>query len=806
MDFHQKHLVNARAWRRAVFTTYALSLSFFESVVLDRLVRGRTAETLILADAEGVRAGLTEQGAQRTGRDYELEPVILDQGVFHPKISAFIDHDDAHLVVGSGNLTFSGWGGNFELAEHLHPSFAADAFDDAALFFMTLAGSDIATHGAAERCEAVADDLALAASRNRLTGDVRLLHSLDGSIGNNVAGFADELGGATRLTAVSPFWDSGKAVSTLCKRLGLSEFHVHAHPGGSVRSRQGTNWPTSPDVPAIPVAVADLAEGGDRLLHAKAFEIVCRRGRILMSGSANATWPALYSGNVEASVVRIQRERLLGWTLVSSAVPVPLPPMDTKGTDDGEHVGLLRAEVAGETVKGTVLSPKMSGPARLLQRSSEGDAHIAEIEVAPDGSFTAAVPGFELGAIRGGRVVFRIECGGQAAEGFASLSTLAGLRRIAGKSAASLLAVLSGTETPEDVRVLMEWAHDNPGMLVPAFSGGGWGTGQQAEIRPFAIPMSDLRNVADDAPRHAGGGEAGGNGGWTRFVDALLSAMRERRGAAAQREDNEDQEGRDNPRDADKEAKEAAKSQQAAFKALEIFDLVFEAMLPSGAPNEAALRAFDIAGYVCDRLPAEIAPDKARVWLRRVIDAICANGTVGARKETALAAIIALCGSDPDRETLRATRGRIMTVGGDLSGACPAMDEAASFMAAMGDEGKVDECWRKAGEMRIWREQARFYCDALEGKGPDTGFDELLAALPDEGRTLSEALATGNANGRVLAVGELKASCPCCNRALPSMEKGKLKSYGVAKAANCCQRVLVWPQKESTDVEAIAYA
>ena len=33
-------LVSAHPWEKAVFTTYVLSLSFFEAVVLDALVRG----------------------------------------------------------------------------------------------------------------------------------------------------------------------------------------------------------------------------------------------------------------------------------------------------------------------------------------------------------------------------------------------------------------------------------------------------------------------------------------------------------------------------------------------------------------------------------------------------------------------------------------------------------------------------------------------------------------------------------------------------------------------------------------------
>ena len=129
-------LVSAHRWERVTFTTYALSLSFFEAVVLDALIRGGARQALILADVQGVRASLSEQGAQRVGRDYNVEPVAVSYGrAFHPKISVFSDKDESHVLVGSGNLTFNGWGGNVEVLEHLHPSFAADAIADTAEFF-----------------------------------------------------------------------------------------------------------------------------------------------------------------------------------------------------------------------------------------------------------------------------------------------------------------------------------------------------------------------------------------------------------------------------------------------------------------------------------------------------------------------------------------------------------------------------------------------------------------------------------------------------------------------------------------------
>ena len=72
-------------------------LTFFEAVILDALVRGGGRDALILTDPEGIRSGLSELGARRAGRDYEIEPVACTNGLFHPKLSVFIAPDDAHV-------------------------------------------------------------------------------------------------------------------------------------------------------------------------------------------------------------------------------------------------------------------------------------------------------------------------------------------------------------------------------------------------------------------------------------------------------------------------------------------------------------------------------------------------------------------------------------------------------------------------------------------------------------------------------------------------------------------------------------
>jgi hypothetical protein len=58
-------LVAANPWRRTIFTTYALSLSFFEAVVLDALVRGGGQDSL---------KGNSRRSAQSISRERTVFP------------------------------------------------------------------------------------------------------------------------------------------------------------------------------------------------------------------------------------------------------------------------------------------------------------------------------------------------------------------------------------------------------------------------------------------------------------------------------------------------------------------------------------------------------------------------------------------------------------------------------------------------------------------------------------------------------------------------------------------------------------
>jgi hypothetical protein len=135
-----------------------------------------------------------------------------------------------------------------------------------------------------------------------------------------------------------------------------------SHDGGSVEGTAGSNWPAHATTTVHPVRLDVMKEDKPRRLHAKVFEVMCRRGRILLSGSANATTAALDSNrNVEACVARIRREPSAGWTFSAAELPELRVAPDEEPEDDPEVSGVLRAVLEGERILGQILTPAMSG-------------------------------------------------------------------------------------------------------------------------------------------------------------------------------------------------------------------------------------------------------------------------------------------------------------------------------------------------------------------------------------------------------------------------------------------------------------
>ena len=790
-------LVSAHSWRRATFTTYALSLSFFEAIVLDALVRGGGREALILADVDGVRASLSEQGARRVGKDYDVEPIAVTSGVFHPKISVLSGDDECHLLVGSGNLTFGGWGRNLEVIEHLHPSFAANAIADAADFFEHLASSKHVRHSAAKRCDLVAGDLRGSIRGRQRSGDIRLFHSLDGPISQKLISVAEELGGARRVTTAAPFWDGGLAISDLCTALGLSEVFVHVHEGGVVEGNAGANWPARP-VPTVHAVHLDImSEEKPRRLHAKMFEVVCRHGRVLLSGSANVTTAALgINRNVEACIARIQRRVTAGWTFVRSEPPELRVAPDQEPAEESEVSGVLRATLEDERIVGQVLTPKMNGPVTVFQLTAEGAEELGKAILEQDARFSLRAPGLELQSWRGGRLVLRIESpDGRSAEGFVSVATFAEIIRRAGPLAPRLFAVLAGTEAPADVAAIMSWFYEDPRRLVgavPVRVGGGGDERDKSDGRGRTIAVAELNSSYAANAANRPGAESPDGTSWRRFMDHVFSAFRERRGpfgrttAGRKGEDEDDDE--DGGTD---EASDSNSVDPAITRTLQVFDELFDLLLSPTNVQHHALTAFDLTQYVCERLQPQFAV--AKTWLERLVDALSAVAVPLERQEAVAAAILALlvCGDEPGRA--RIARARLSRLGYPLSGVAPSSDSVQGFQTVLIPLSGFAEVWAQVQLIRTLHEQTRAYISALETGHQSTEYSDLPNEAPEEWPVLRDAITSQIPRDRVLVLDKWSNACPLHHRTLPKMEVSKLRTIGIATAKNCCDRILLYP-------------
>lgn len=775
-------LISAAPWKRVAFTTYALSLSFFEAVLLDALLRGGGRNALILSDPEGVRAGLSEEGARRVGRDYEIEPVAcLNHGVFHPKIGALVTDDDAHLLIGSGNLTFAGWGGNLELVEHLHPSFAADAFHDMAGFFEQLPGSDQVMTSAGPACEAIAAMLRRAAQGHARLGEIHVLHSLDGSIAEQLALYAEELGGVTRFTSVSPYYDlRAEGLEALAALLECERADLHAHPSGTVRGEGSNAWPFEGGSKWKPVNVSDAFGGDDRPLHAKSIELVCRRGRLLLSGSANVTHAGLFGRNVEASVLRIQRDAKSYWTTKKGTAPVRHVSEDIDGDEIAPlPLGILSASLEGETIRGRILAPRLTGTVQADLRTPRATRNLGSVQLDADGQFVLAAPGIEFESWENGRLILGIERDGRRWEGFVSIAAALELIRRTGSIAPRLMAMLAGTETPADVAAILAWFREDPSRMPASLEvGSGGGPGERPHIQEGMVTLADLKAAGIPAGTN-GGSEPGEPASvWKHAMALIRSAFTQSRGPWGGGGETDDDDDED---ETDRE-KRARSEELANYRSLQIFDELLSAMLGPQANGQSALTALSLSHFLADRIRP--APGKVQLWLDKILPQIA--DLDGPEADIAIASVLLHHAADQRGNNAIRARRYFVRRGIDPSGLVAVPTAIPAFIDLLGPELDLEAFLTQMSAARTMGEQIDAYLAAAQGRGTAVGFDTLK--LSSHWPTLEQALGNPVSFGKLILLDRFQVACPRCHMRLPTAAAEDLRQKGMA---TCCGRTIL---------------
>lgn len=347
---NQLSVIAEKKWRQALFTTFTLNLGFFEAYVLPKLHHAHCDDVTVLVDEAFYLESLAESGARSVGTDYRLLPVAMSDGVFHAKLTYLRDErDDDVLMVGSGNITWTGYGHQLECLDVLRASRDAGAFRDFAGVLRALLSHSSAGLGEARPwIEALSERAGeLGAKSTAPVSQVRVIGSLPDSISNQVAQLLEGSRPFERLVTMSPFHseDAGPLLRT-ANRLGFNEVAV-AVDGQSLETpvRDGLKHVTF---------VRRDAVNDSRPTHAKWWEFLGPRPWLL-AGSVNATKTSYESTqNFEVATLRPALPGMLGRWLPCTPSAAGVPPSEIKGT--GGRCAITATLVNSSTIRGAFLS------------------------------------------------------------------------------------------------------------------------------------------------------------------------------------------------------------------------------------------------------------------------------------------------------------------------------------------------------------------------------------------------------------------------------------------------------------------
>lgn len=307
------NVIRQGGFEASLITTYNATLPFYEEVVLRRLVAAGCQQNIVLMDRAqcAVSWASVASRPRLAGVEYALLPLDAP-GAFHPKVCVLVGKNKAAVLVGSHNLTLSGFGCNREITNWVEVSNRQDEEGVAVLHtawqMLRQWIEDGRKHLPAALIEAA---LSVSGSFSqwpspRRSIDTGLLYQQPGGpplidqIGERVTG------DIARIVVTGAFFDRELAfVAELERRWPTAEVVVAIDPD-------------TVHLPAIRPLRARFVDARrvwststrEQYLHAKAlyFEPVAGERSVIVSGSANPSRPGWMgtgaNGNVEAVLLR----------------------------------------------------------------------------------------------------------------------------------------------------------------------------------------------------------------------------------------------------------------------------------------------------------------------------------------------------------------------------------------------------------------------------------------------------------------------------------------------------------------------
>ena len=322
------------------------------------------------------------------------------------------------------------------------------------------------------------------ASRVAGPANSRVLHTMSEPLDAQLANMAADAGGALSLSVLSPFFSSYHGVKQLATKLSCEKVSVVVPP----RAPEIFDFTASVKAGFKVSPVASELFVDTRSLHAKLFEIQCRRGSLVVTGSANATTAALSGRNVEAAVVRkYDQPYAFGWR--------------ASGTHSGNATGEsppeeLRAPCIVVYLNGRHLIGRVVGPndvegdwQGLLSSGARRDS-IGCVTVDEQGRFRTPVPTSADPIARSSSVQLILERSQAELRGWVILEEILRAVREKGPIARSFGRVLSGTSTSADIAAFLDYLIRAPQETLDAAD-------RQRGARADRMPPAEPQETVD---------------------------------------------------------------------------------------------------------------------------------------------------------------------------------------------------------------------------------------------------------------------------------------------------------------------
>ena len=312
-----------------IATTFTFGGRFFESQILDAITdRHQAQKTVIPIDASTYAETLESSTTgdeniatggypKAVGQRYYLVPVEGGSGTFHPKIVYQAGEKRANAFIGSANLTQQGYTSNREVVTHITAetdevnSESAGILRDCREYLSQLLDHQ-STIGwgqiASEQYESILSDsqwlMDAPVQKHR---DSWVLHNLDTPLLEQVRDYIDGAGDhITAVDIIAPFYGTGLSVPEHFTDNGIETTVYLQNNETQINTSKLTSWLESPH------AAAEHLDA-DRYVHGKVLLIRTDQCSYCFSGSANASWSALFgsagpsdgvTGNHEVGILR----------------------------------------------------------------------------------------------------------------------------------------------------------------------------------------------------------------------------------------------------------------------------------------------------------------------------------------------------------------------------------------------------------------------------------------------------------------------------------------------------------------------